>query len=70
MLWQRTQFSAQSSAPLFPVGAAVVPAATSADCFSVEQPITSQERTAKAMTITAPGKPTSLEIILEILSMT
>src|SRR6266566_2307415 len=64
MLWQRTQFSAQSCAPLFP-GA---PAATSPDCLFVAQPI-SQVKAAQEIMIVAPGKPIHLQILTGICFM-
>jgi hypothetical protein len=56
------QFSAQSSAPLFPV----VPAATSPDCLLVAQLISQVIATQEIMS-TAPGKPIDLQT-LEMLS--
>ncbi len=60
MLWQRTQFSAQSCAPLFPDG--LVPAATSPVCLLVAHPI-SHIRAAQEIMMVAPGKPIHLQIL-------
>ncbi len=57
ILWQRTQFSAQSCAPLF----TVVPAATSPDCLLAAQPISQVSATHEIM-IVAPGKPIHLPV--------